>query len=105
MRASLRAWRFGLIVVIASTLGGAAALRVEPAAKERELVRDLAKVVPAEVGVSAARLQRLDAHMQAMVDDGRLSGAVTMLARHGKLVFVDVVGVQDVETGAAITRD
>jgi len=105
MRASLRAWRFGLIVVIASTLGGAAALRVEPAAKERELVRDLAKVVPAEVGVSAARLQRLDAHMQAMVDDGRLSGAVTMLARHGKLVFVDVVGVQDVETGAPITRD
>ena len=57
MRASVRALRFGLIVVIASTLGGAAALRVEPAAKERELVRDLAKVAPAEVGVSAPRLQ------------------------------------------------
>ncbi len=57
MRASVRALRFGPIVVIASTLGGAAALRVEPAAKERELVRDLAKVAPAEVGVSAPRLQ------------------------------------------------
>ena len=49
MRASLRAWLFGLIVAIASALGGAVALRVEPAAKERKLVRDLARVTPAEV--------------------------------------------------------
>ena len=43
--------------------------------------------------------------MQAMVDDGKLSGVVTMLARHGKLVFVDVVGAKDIEAGAPMTRD
>ena len=84
---------------------GTAACTLEPVAAERELVRDLATVEPTDVGIDPERLRRLDAGMQAMVDDGKLAGVVTMLARHGKLVSVGVTGVQDVETGAPMTRD
>ena len=69
------------------------------------LARDLGHADPAAVGVSAERLERLDAGMQRMVDDGKLAGVVTMLARNGKVAFVDSVGVQDVESGTPMAAD
>ena len=106
LRPSLKRWRFVPILVapLAVALGTTISC-VEPTADERELVRDLAPIDPAEIGISAERLERLDAGMQAMVDDGKLAGVVTMLARHGKVAFVDVAGVQDVESGTPMARD
>ena len=84
VRAHLKARRFGPVVITLFALAiGAAVFDLEPAAAERELIRDLATVDPAEVGVSAERLQRLDVGMQALVEDGKVAGIVTMLARHG----------------------
>ena len=67
--------------------------------------RDLSFVAPSEVGLSAERLKRLDDGLQAMVDDGKLAGVVTLLSRHGKIAFVDVAGVQDVESQRPMSRD
>lgn len=67
--------------------------------------RDLGHAAPAAVGLSAARLERLDAGMQRMVDEGKLAGIVTMLARNGKVAFVDSVGVQDVESETPMAAD
>ena len=67
--------------------------------------RDLSFVAPSEVGLSAERLKRLDDGLQVMVDDGKLAGVVTLLARHGKIAFVDVAGVQDVESQRPMSRD
>ena len=83
----------------------AAAHVAAPAATERTAARDLEAVEPAEAGVSAKRLERLVAGMQGMVDDGRLAGVVTLMARGGKLVHVHVAGVQDIESGAPMERD
>ncbi len=105
MRESQRRWRFGPLAVAVSTLIVAAAYYFEPAAAERKLDRDLATVNPAEVGISPERLERLDAGMQKMVDDGQLAGVVTMLARYGKVAFVDVAGMQNIGTGAPMRRD
>ena len=66
---------------------------------------DLETVDPADVGLSAERLERLDAGLQAMVDDGELAGTVALLARRGKIAFVDVAGVQDIESGRPMARD
>ena len=93
-----------VFVALAVLMLGTAACTLEPVAAERELVRDLTTVEPAEVGIDPERLGRLDAGMQAMVLDGKLAGIVTMLARHGKLVSVSVTGVQDVETQTPMTR-
>jgi CubicO group peptidase (beta-lactamase class C family) len=67
--------------------------------------RDFSFVAPSEVGLSAERLKRLDDGLQAMVDDGKLAGVVTLLARHGKIAFVDVAGVQDIESQRPMSRD
>ena len=66
---------------------------------------DLDTVDPAEVGLSAERLERLDAGLQGLVDDGRIAGVVALLARHGKIAFADIAGVKNVDTGSAMTRD
>ena len=66
---------------------------------------DLETVGPAAVGLSAERLERLDDGLQAMVDDGELAGTVALLARRGKIAFVDVAGVQDIESGRPMARD
>ena len=66
---------------------------------------DLATVDPAAVGLSAERLERLDDGLQGLVDDGKIAGVVALLARHGKIVFTDVAGVQNVDTGSPMGRD
>jgi len=99
------------IAHVAATAAGptaapaAAAHMAAPAAAERTAARDLEAVAPADVGVSAKRLERLTAGMQGMVDDGKLAGVVTLMARRGKLVHVHVAGVQDIESGAQMKRD
>ena len=40
-----------------------------------------------------------------MVDDGRLAGIVTMLARHGKVVFTDAVGKLDLNKSDPVELD
>ena len=60
------------------------------------------RAVPEEVGMSAARLARIAPVMQRWVDDGKIPGALTMIAREGKLVHFEKVGMQDVATAKPI---
>ncbi|WP_297508145.1 serine hydrolase [uncultured Caulobacter sp.] len=64
---------------------GCAAVAATPASA-------LPKARPGEVGFSAERLKRLDDHMQTMVDRGQIAGAVTLLARHGRVVHAKAFG-------------
>ncbi len=50
---------------------------------------------PEEVGMSAQRLDRIDAAMQKAVDSGELPGAVVFIARDGQLVYAKSFGWQD----------
>jgi CubicO group peptidase (beta-lactamase class C family) len=52
----------------------------------------LPKGKPQEGGFNAERLKRLDDHMQSMVDRGQIVGAVTVLARHGRVVQARAFG-------------
>jgi CubicO group peptidase (beta-lactamase class C family) len=66
---------------------------------------DMTPVKPESVGFSSARLERLHAAMQAEVDKKQISGYVTILARHGKVVDYRVGGVRDMASGAPMTKD
>src|ERR1700676_966267 len=44
------------------------------------------------VGISAKRLTRLSDGMKSLVDQGRLAGVVTMVARHGKVIEFEGTG-------------
>jgi CubicO group peptidase (beta-lactamase class C family) len=53
---------------------------------------------PEEVGLSSERLQRVSAMLQRRIDAGDLAGAVTVVARKGKVAYVDARGVMDLES-------
>ena len=45
------------------------------------------RAAPEAVGMSGERLARITGLMQSYVDDGRLAGVVTMVGRHGRVVY------------------
>lgn len=59
----------------------------------------LPKASPKAVGLSQERLDRITAVMQGHVDDGRLAGAVALVARKGRVAYLQSVGMQDREQG------
>lgn len=58
-----------------------------------------------EGGLNAAALQRLTAAMQALVDAGRLPGAVMRLERRGELSFAHALGWLDPARAIPMTSD
>ena len=67
--------------------------------------RALERVAPEDVGMDSARLDRVTQAMQAFVDEGKLSGAVTIASRDNKLVHFESVGYRDIEAEAPMTAD
>ena len=65
----------------------------------------LPRAVPEDVGMSTSRLSRIAPVMQGWVDAGKIPGALTMIAREGRLVHFEKVGVQDVDGGVPIGFD
>jgi CubicO group peptidase (beta-lactamase class C family) len=57
---------------------------------------ELPATKPEKVGMSSARLNRIKPLMQKYVDEGKLPGMITMVARHGKVVSFEKFGVMDV---------
>jgi CubicO group peptidase (beta-lactamase class C family) len=66
---------------------------------------DLPLASPDSVGMSSERLARLNGDMTSLVEQGRLAGAVTMVARHGKVVEFEAVGKRDTATDAPMRKD
>ena len=60
---------------------------------------------PEAVGFSGARLQSLDRAMRGAIEAKELAGAVTAVARHGKLVSFNAQGFQDVASGTPMRTD
>lgn len=60
---------------------------------------------PADVGMSAEALERIRPAMQAYVDDGRVPGVMTLVARNGRIVHWDAVGMRVLEDGDPLERD
>jgi CubicO group peptidase (beta-lactamase class C family) len=87
--------RFGLWV-IAAGLGilaaGSGAQALEPG-------------VPESLGLSSARLERLSQALEDYVDDEQLAGSVTLVARHGKIAYLEAFGQRDIESRSAMQRD
>ncbi len=60
---------------------------------------------PESAGMSAERLARLNEGMKSLVDQGRLAGVVTMVARHGKVVEFDAAGKRDIAAQSPMQKD
>ena len=79
----------------------AVALLAAPVQSAEELPR----AEPEAVGLSGARLDRLTQAMQAYVDDGHLAGGVVLVARRGRVAYLESFGQRDIDSRSPMTHD
>jgi CubicO group peptidase (beta-lactamase class C family) len=60
---------------------------------------------PREVGLEPVRLGRIDTAFHAEVEEGRIPGAVVLIARHGKIAYLKSFGFQDREKRIPMKTD
>ena len=68
-------------------------------------IPELPMAEPEEVGMCSKRLGRVRLVMQRYVDRKLVPGVLSLIARRGKVVYLDSVGMRDVDAGAPMTSD
>lgn len=65
----------------------------------------LRSVKPKKVGLSQERLDRLGAVLKADIEEGKIPGAVVLVARRGKIAYFESFGMRDKVAGAPMRKD
>ena len=60
---------------------------------------------PEQAGMAPDRLARITTTMKELVDQGRLAGTVTLVARNGRVVYHEAAGRRDIENNVPMTTD
>lgn len=60
---------------------------------------------PEDVGFSSARLARLTEHVKLGVTKGEIPGAIVLVARNGKIAYLESFGLRDPDSGAPMKSD
>ena len=60
---------------------------------------------PDDVGLSAKRLERIGGVIERAIDTKQISGAVTVVARHGRVAHFEAHGLMDIEANAPMRKD
>lgn len=75
------------------------------AAVNLAIAAEIPRASPEEVGMSTQRLQRINTVIKRHIDAGNIQGAVTAVARRGKLVHFETHGLMDVENNRPMQED
>src|SRR5580698_5033543 len=62
-------------------------------------------IKPEEIGLSSERLQRVHEAVQRHIDAHDISGAVTVVARKGRLAHLEAHGLLDIDSKKAMSKD
>ena len=65
----------------------------------------LPKAKPEEVGLSSKRLERINVLMDRYVEENKISGAVTLVARHGRTAHLEAHGKMSIEDNKPMQTD
>jgi CubicO group peptidase (beta-lactamase class C family) len=60
---------------------------------------------PEEVGLSSERLQRINQLVQRYIDEGQITGAITMVSRKGRVAHFEAQGQMDLESKSPMRKD
>ncbi len=82
-----------------------AAVALAPIPAFSQTPMEFPRAAPAEVGMSAEKLEAATRALQAHVDAGDIAGAVAAIVRNGKLVYSAAVGRRDIESSSPMTFD
>ncbi|MGB8029036.1 MAG: serine hydrolase domain-containing protein [Terracidiphilus sp.] len=93
------------LIALFLTLGPITGRAQQPSAPASAPAVDMTPVKPESVGFSAERLERLHTAIQEEIDQKQMAGAVTILARHGKIVDYRTYGMRDMATATPMTKD
>ena len=85
---------FGALISLVVLIGG-------PLASARELPT----VAPEKVGLSSERLARIGQVFQKEIDQGRLPGAIVLVARKGEVAYFESFGLRDPANHAPMAKD
>ena len=66
---------------------------------------DLSVTKPEDVGFSSQRLRRIHEMVMRHIEDHEISGAVTIVARRGRVIQYDAAGVLDLDSNKPMPRD
>jgi CubicO group peptidase (beta-lactamase class C family) len=91
----------GLATVACTTPVGSTTQAAGPS----QTIAGLPSASAEDVGMSGERLGRLAGAMEQLVDERRLAGITTAVARHGKLAFFGTFGQRDMESNAPMSPD
>ena len=114
MRATTRAAALPLLLALAQLPGTrpltAQATKPDPVARPAAAdvaprAATLSRVRPEAVGMSSAHLDALTAALRKYVDDGRLPGGVLLVARHGRIAYMQAFGAREREASAPMRED
>jgi len=67
--------------------------------------KDITVAGPESVGMSSKKLKEVEAATQKLIDEKKIAGAITLVARKGKIVHFHAAGVRNVKTGDPMQRD
>ena len=62
-------------------------------------------VKPEDVGLSSSRLARVGAHLERYIEAGKIAGALTLVARGGRVAYCEPLGHLEIERRRPTTRD
>jgi len=87
------------------TMKSIAAVALSVALLAFPLAAASSKAKPEEVGLSSDRLPRIHAAIQRHIAAGDISGAVTLVARKGRLAYLEAQGVMDLASKKPMSTD
>ena len=67
--------------------------------------QELPTAKPEAVGLSPEKLARIGPAVQMLVNEQKVAGAITMIARRGKIVYFEAFGQRDIDSGQPMERD
>jgi CubicO group peptidase (beta-lactamase class C family) len=109
MRKLPQRWRtfmmLALSLVIIVRPQAAASQATEPTTSPHSSKTAHLNTKPETVGLSATRLERISSTIQKSVDDARIAGAVSLVARHGKIAYFKALGLADREAKKPMQTD
>ena len=65
---------------------------------------EIPQAKPEAVGMSSGRLAKVTSTVQKMVDDRKIAGAITMVARRGTIVHFETYGLRDLDENKPVAR-
>ena len=95
-----------LVLLLTVTRPQAAAGQISrPTASSRAIQNGLLITSPESVGLSSERLDRIGSNIQKSIDEARIAGAVSLVARHGKIAYFKAFGMADREAKKPMQTD